>query len=642
MQGHLTSHHLFLEVKRCGIAPTLARDMDDMREELALGIHDGAGAKVYPSPDAEGAGRRQAGTHATVSPLPQHEQSNLHLRDGTLESHDQQVIALSAELESCERVIAVKDSELRFRNADIDALSRDLAHTQAQVKAVTAELTAVRVECAREGRERIRTSMQLAALERDYDALISSRMWRATSSIRNVVVNLVRAAYSLAKPHRTVARVRVFLERRPAQRSGGAVSIPLADDALFADGTRDNSKRSVIWFFLGDTIEWLQTHEQLTGVGKVTTELLIAASKPVDGARMVSCVLGNSKSGLVPLTRAGTISFLASRLRAPELGDSLALDESASKGLSLKRGDNVLFSGVVWSPNYSRLFERLTKQGVNVNVLLYDIIPIEHPELVGDAYHRAFAAWLETTVKCARTIFVCSNSLREKLYRWKEENGTCMNAKVVTIPFGSNEVACFASTDELAKHETTNKVTLASFVLSVGTIDRRKNQAMLVRLWSRLVNELGFDRVPQLVLIGRDDMNISMLNDSVASLFRMSKIVAIEGLSDTELAGLYHACLFTVFPSLSEGYGIPVAESLKYGKLCVSSDLECIQEHAGDFPWYFDPSNDENLYGLLRKAIEDRGARSASERRIRQNYRTHTWQDSYQAVIRELNLGKSY
>ena len=54
--------------------------------------------------------------------------------------------------------------------------------------------------------------------------------------------------------------------------------------------------------------------------------------------------------------------------------------------------------------------------------------------------------------------------------------------------------------------EQTGKIDVDTFVLSVGTIDARKNQALLCRVWRLLVDRLGADRAPQLVLAGRDDL----------------------------------------------------------------------------------------------------------------------------------------
>jgi len=107
----------------------------------------------------------------------------------------------------------------------------------------------------------------------------------------------------------------------------------------------------------------------------------------------------------------------------------------------------------------------------------------------------------------------------------------------------------------------------------------------------------------------------------------------LEELSDEELSGLYHSCLFTIMPSLSEGYGLPVAESLANGKLCLASDLPTIKEHAGSFAWYFDPNVETSAYDCILSAITMPDSRLLSERRIMQGYIPISWASTFQSMV---------
>ena len=92
------------------------------------------------------------------------------------------------------------------------------------------------------------------------------------------------------------------------------------------------------------------------------------------------------------------------------------------------------------------------------------------------------------------------------------------------------------------------------------------------------------------------------------------------------------ASLFTVFPSYSEGYGLPVAESLMAGKLCVTSDLPVIREFADDFVWYFDPTDEKSAYERIRRAIEVPELRAAAENHIRERFVPVPWGRTFQAI----------
>src|SRR5262249_59911694 len=101
------------------------------------------------------------------------------------------------------------------------------------------------------------------------------------------------------------------------------------------------------------------------------------------------------------------------------------------------------------------------------------------------------------------------------------------------------------------------------FVLYVSTIEVRKNHALLLRVWRRLIDRHGAEAVPRLVFIGRIGW---LVDDLMAELSRegplSDKVIILSGLPDAEVATAYRQCLFPGFPSLIEGWGLPVAEGL--------------------------------------------------------------------------------
>ena len=254
----------------------------------------------------------------------------------------------------------------------------------------------------------------------------------------------------------------------------------------------------------------------------------------------------------------------------------------------------MLFTGVVWTVTYAVLFARLRSRGVRFSVLLYDLIPLERPDLVGSAHADAFAEWLRCVVREAELIFMSTETVREQLYRWCLTEGLAPRNPAQTIPFGPSLL-------RLAEAATAAVVN-EPFVLTVGTIDARKNQLFLATAWAKLAAER---ELPVLVLVGRDDHDLLGSDAAVASLITAGRIRVLTGVDDAALDALYRAALFIVFPSLIEGHGLPVADSLAYGKLCLSADLPVIREHAADMPWYFDPHDAGSLIAQLRRALDD-------------------------------------
>ena len=397
---------------------------------------------------------------------------------------------------------------------------------------------------------------------------------------------------------------------------------------------RERSPKPRTWFYLGDTLEWLRDHSQLTGVGHVSSELFFASVQRAAETSLLPCVLDPRTSRLTEVPLAEQYVYLSQKLGRPLTDDLQRAMAVGAAGRSPEPGDHVFFTGLVWTPTFTQLFQQLSATGIDFSVLVFDIIPIESPDLVGDAAFRSFSEWLATTVNTASAIYVSSPSVKDKILRWAVLSGLEVKPEIFLIPFGVRRVEGAPSADAVARDPQTATVSQGGFVLSVGTIDRRKNQVFLCRLWRRLVDELGVERTPQLVLVGRNDERVGSAGSEFADIAASGKLLVLEGLSDEQLARLYKTCLFTAFPSLSEGYGLPVAESLQYGKLCLSSELPEVRQHAGDLCWYFSPADLPGALPLFVRAVADHAARHAAESQIAREYRAPTWGEVMDELLR--------
>jgi glycosyltransferase involved in cell wall biosynthesis len=115
------------------------------------------------------------------------------------------------------------------------------------------------------------------------------------------------------------------------------------------------------------------------------------------------------------------------------------------------------------------------------------------------------------------------------------------------------------------------------------------------------------------------------------------KIVLIENPTDAELDALYRGCMFTVFPSLYEGWGLPVTESLALGKPCVIANGTSLPEAGGPLARYFDPDNANDAYRVIRATIEDRPGLAAWTARVVQEFRPVPWEATADAILAGLD-----
>jgi glycosyltransferase involved in cell wall biosynthesis len=274
---------------------------------------------------------------------------------------------------------------------------------------------------------------------------------------------------------------------------------------------------------------------------------------------------------------------------------------------------------------------------VRFAAIVYDLIPLTHPQWVGRGYGKKFQHWLTAMLVNADLVLTISSYSRSVLISYAEREGKAV-PRTEVLPLGAGfRVLPGRSIDQAIARLP------SVYVLFVSTLEPRKNHRLLVRVWCRLIEKHGERNVPSLVFVGRVGW---MIDDLMAELdqsgYLSGKIVRLADISDVDIREVYRRCLFSVFPSLVEGWGLPVAESLEQGKLCIASNRASIPEVGGDLVDYFDPDDEAATLTAVERAIFDDAYRNAREARIRGEYRPASWGGCAEALISSLErLGES-
>jgi glycosyltransferase involved in cell wall biosynthesis len=149
------------------------------------------------------------------------------------------------------------------------------------------------------------------------------------------------------------------------------------------------------------------------------------------------------------------------------------------------------------------------------------------------------------------------------------------------------------------------------YILCVSKLEKRKNHLRLLEAFRKVMPSIQED----LVLVGgRGDTADEVLDQLGDFNGRLRWLGAVDA---DDLVNLYDGCVFTVFPSVFEGFGIPVLESIRRGKAVLTSKDSCFEEVAAEAGGYADPhSSDDIAEGLLRMS-EDAGLRFSLEEAAR-------------------------
>src|SRR6516164_5015856 len=299
----------------------------------------------------------------------------------------------------------------------------------------------------------------------------------------------------------------------------------------------------------------------------------------------------------------------------------------------VRPGDVIVSLGASWGiPNYMKyLAEAKRCYGITFAPLVHDLIPIKYESFVEPHHTVQFRDWLRAAMPVADIVFTNSNHTRTALITFVAESGWRL-PRVVALELGSG------FSEPLTAGEQAMVSLHPRYVLFVSTIELRKNHRLLVRVWQRLLERHGADRVPDLIFAGKIGWLVDdLLAELEASGYLNGKVILLRSLSDAELQQAYRSCLFTVFPSLCEGWGLPIAESLAHGKFCVASNHTSIPEAGGDLIDYFDPLNEDDALAKIERPLIDRAYLAAREAQLRAEYRPRTWEDCVRSLVGALD-----
>ena len=309
------------------------------------------------------------------------------------------------------------------------------------------------------------------------------------------------------------------------------------------------------------------------------------------------------------------------------------LPATAAAAREMAPGDIIFILGSPWSNERYADFLREQKQrhGVKAVLLVYDLIPVRRPEWCDATLVKLFTGWMHAVAPLCDQVFAISRYSAEDFDLYAREQGWTHLAPAIPIPIGTGFGDAPARPKEPVRPA---KMPTGDYVLIVSTIEARKNHLLLFRVWRRLLEEMPADEVPTLVFAGRVGWLVADLMQQMKNAgFLGGKLVVIEGPSDDELATLYEGCLFTLFPSFFEGWGLPVTESLAAGKPCLISNRTSLPEAGGGFARAFDPDDLNDAYRVIQAAFTDRAGLAAWEEDIRSRFRPVPWSRASDALL---------
>ena len=271
-----------------------------------------------------------------------------------------------------------------------------------------------------------------------------------------------------------------------------------------------------------------------------------------------------------------------------------------SRGIvaDLKRDGIQLFHGLSGELPFG-----IRKSGIKSVVTIHDLIFLRHPEFYNPIDVQIYKWKFRQTIKEADYIIAISECTKRDIL---EYGGNLVSEDKITLIYQS----CSPRFNTSQNYKTSNlNSKLGRYVLSVGSIEPRKNTMLALKALHHLPDDIS------LVLVGRHTAYTDKLIQYARANGLEHRLHILHGVPDTDLPALYAGAECFVYPSVYEGFGIPIIEAISCGLPVVACTGSCLEEAGGPDSLYVAPNDAIGMANAIRRSLK--GAYDREERILR-------------------------
>lgn len=172
------------------------------------------------------------------------------------------------------------------------------------------------------------------------------------------------------------------------------------------------------------------------------------------------------------------------------------------------------------------------------------------------------------------------------------------------------------------------------FILFTGTIEPRKNLTRLVTAYEQLPTEIK--RSHALVLVGRKGWQYEPVFKAIEESPDRDRIIHADSVSDEDLAVLYADCTMFCYPTLYEGFGLPVLEAMQSGAPVITSNTSSLPEVGGDAVRYVEPASISSITDQVHEVLKSEAVRRKMSADGLQQARHFSWEQTARQTLEVL------
>lgn len=274
---------------------------------------------------------------------------------------------------------------------------------------------------------------------------------------------------------------------------------------------------------------------------------------------------------------------------------------------------------------------RVGKSRLKRFLTVYDLVPLTHPETVNDKGVPLLRRQLDSLTP-GSFAFCISNAVRNDLL-----NCTRLPPENVFVTPLAASPETFYPVDNLDERRVTlqkHGIPDAPYFLTLSSFDPRKNFTHLIRCFGDLVESGELDGC-NLVLVGTNPERHSFFNEAMARFPNLKHRIITPGfIPDEDLAAVYSGAVAFAFPSLSEGFGIPVVEAMQCGLPVISSNTTSMPEVIGDAGILLDPHDKDAWCAAMLRVLRDKDLVVELRQKSRTRAKLFSWQRFIDETLR--------
>ena len=241
----------------------------------------------------------------------------------------------------------------------------------------------------------------------------------------------------------------------------------------------------------------------------------------------------------------------------------------------------------------------IKRTGAKSVVTFHDAIFMRYPELYSRIYRETFIIKNQYACNVADRIIAISEQTKRDIIQFFDVD----ERKIDVVYQGCNAIFRNPISEEQKRDVRKAYDLPESFLLIVGAIEKRKNAKLIVEALHRKSIDIP------LVIVGKATDYLSEINGAIQQYEMQKQVLFRHDVSTADLPALYAAAEVFVYPSIFEGFGIPVLEALNTGTPVIASRGTCFEETGGDAALYIDPYNADELGDAIERVLSDSALR---------------------------------